>query len=44
MFVRCSTTMARAAPAVKATTGHDASKRSAQSGSEIAARIDATEA
>ena len=44
MFPRCSTTIARAAPAVKATTGHDASKSTAQSGSEIAARIEAADA
>ena len=44
MFVRWRTRIASAAPAVKATTGHDAPKRSAQSGSETAAAIDATEA
>ena len=44
MFVRWRTTIASAAPTVNATTGHDAPKRSAQSGSESAAAIDATDA
>ena len=44
MFVRWRTTMATAAPAVKASTGQDAPKTSAKSGSETAAAIEATEA
>ena len=44
MFVRWRTMMASAAPAVNATTGHDSPKRNAQSGSEIAATIDASDA
>ena len=44
MFARWRTRMASAAPAVKATTGQDAPYRSAQSGSETAAAIEATEA
>ena len=44
MFARWSTTIATAAPAVNARTGHDASKRSAKSGSEAAAAIEAIDA
>ncbi len=44
MFVRWRRMMASAAPDVNASTGHDAPKRSAHSGSEIAAAIDATDA
>ena len=44
MFVRWRTMIASAAPAVNATTGQEAPKTSAQSGSETAARIEATEA
>jgi len=40
MFVRCRAMIASAAPAVNATTGQDSPKRSAQSGSEIAASVD----
>ena len=44
MFARWSTMIASAAPAVKATTGQDAPKRSAKRGSETAAAIDETDA
>ena len=44
MFERWRTTIANAAPDVNAITGHDEPKRSAHSGSETAATIEATEA
>jgi hypothetical protein len=44
MFVRWRTMIARAAPDVKATTGQDAPNRTAQSGSEIAATIEESDA
>src|SRR5919106_5020086 len=44
MFARWRTTIAAAAPAVNASTGHEAPKRAAKAGSESAAASEATEA